>query len=160
MLKLFLLENYKKYWVDKINSEPKMRTFRKFKMQFEYEEYLNLNNSRHRKTMTRFRISAHRLAVEQGRYKTPPIPLEDRLCQYCSAHKIEDEHHFAMECHNYDEMRQKLFQDIGKICKNFEPLNTENKFIFILSAGIDISSITASFLYKAFESRQGSVAHD
>ena len=67
LLKLFLLENYKKYWVNKINSEPKLRTFRKFKTQFGYEEYLNLNNTRHRKTMTRFRISAHRLAIEQGR---------------------------------------------------------------------------------------------
>ena len=110
--------------------------------------------------MTRFRISAHRLAIEQGRYKTPPTPLEDRLCQYCLSQKVEDEFHFAMECNNYTELREKLFKDVGEVCTNFRSLNMDDKFIYILSAGNEVSTITASFLFRAFESRQGSLIHD
>ena len=47
-----------------------------------------------RSILTRFRISAHKLEIEIGRYTTPKTPLENRLCKQCNSSEIEDEEHF------------------------------------------------------------------
>ena len=44
-----------------------------------------------RTIITRWRLSCHSLYIETGRYKTPPIPRNDRVCIICAI--LEDEHH-------------------------------------------------------------------
>jgi hypothetical protein len=44
--------------------------------------------------MTRFRISAHRLAIERLRYTVPPTPAENRLCTHYLNKEVEDEYNF------------------------------------------------------------------
>ena len=91
LLKRFLYSNYVKYWKDKIKGEQKMRTLSLFKQEFMYESYLNMGDERRRKALTRFRISAHQLAIERGRFTTPPTPSDKRLCKYCRSYTVEDE---------------------------------------------------------------------
>ena len=51
-------------------NDGKMRTYYKFKPTFKKEIYLNVIRNRDvRKSLTRFRISAHDLEIEKGRYK-------------------------------------------------------------------------------------------
>ena len=46
----------------------KLRTYRLFKSNFCFEKYLEWGDYRKRKIITRFRLSAHDLEIEKGRY--------------------------------------------------------------------------------------------
>ena len=49
-------------------NQGKLRTFKKFKTNLNFEEYLNeISNIKHRQVVTKLRISSHRLPVESGR---------------------------------------------------------------------------------------------
>ena len=37
-------------------------------------------------------------AVETGRYRTPKVPLGERVCKCCNNDKVETEFYFVMEC--------------------------------------------------------------
>ena len=53
------------------------------------------------------RVSAHRLAVEAGRWHQPnKIPYNERKCQLCNT--LEDEFHFLLECPLYYDLRKSL----------------------------------------------------
>ena len=52
-----------------------------------------VNEERH--TLTKFRISSHRLEVERGRYFG--LKFENRICKLCNDH-VEDEEHFMISC--------------------------------------------------------------
>ena len=144
-----LLKNsYKHFWCSKINTESKMRTFNTFKTTFSYEEYLNIGNVEHRKSMTRFRISAHNLAIERGRYTKPhPTPVHERVCPHCPLN-IEDEIHFLTQCQKLNQQRQNMYAEIKKLCINFDLLSDEEKFLFLMISEGEISEIVARFLSK------------
>ncbi len=48
--------------------------------------------------MCKFRISNHKLDIELGRHKSPPIPAHQRICSKCNAGVVGDEIHFLLEC--------------------------------------------------------------
>ena len=152
-IKSYLLTCYSKYWEQKIASEAKMRTYVQFKSVFLYEDYLNIKNEKHRKALTRLRISAHTLAIEHGRYTRPIIPPEKRLCTYCPNDKIEDEYHFLLECCNYNTLRSDLENDILNLCKNYQNLTPRNKFLYLLSGGELVANHVGEFVHKAFAKR-------
>ena len=78
----------------------KLRLYRHFKKSFKLEGYLtNIKNHLHRKAFCQFRIRAHSLMCEIGRYCN--IPYEQRLCCLCEMNKVESEHHFIFECSYY-----------------------------------------------------------
>ena len=157
LLKKFIRSNYSVHWKSSITQESRMRTYNKFKHNFEYEEYLNLANEEHRKSLTRLRISAHRLAIERGRYTVPHTPPEERLCNYCSEKCIEDEFHFLMSCNHYQEIRSSLKMSIIKECKNFANLEENAQFIYMMSSGQEISYHVAKYIHDAFVLRKGGV---
>ena len=54
-------------------SDGKLSTYITVKNNFGFEKYLDkIQNFEKRRTLTRFRISAHKLAIETGRYKGIP----------------------------------------------------------------------------------------
>ena len=72
----------------------KFRTYRLIKQTFEIEKYLEiLPDRKQRKSFSAFRISAHKLQIERGRYLGKTI--EERLCTSCN--KVEDEINFLCE---------------------------------------------------------------
>ena len=76
-------------------SDGKLSTYLTVKNNFGFEKYLDkIKNFEQRRTLTRFRISAHKLAIETGRYKG--IPRHDRICTRCTDNTVEDERHFLM----------------------------------------------------------------
>ena len=59
-------------------SDGKLNTYLTVKNSFGFEKYLDkIKNFEQRRTLTRFRISTHKLAIETGRYKE--IPRHDRI---------------------------------------------------------------------------------
>ena len=66
-----------------------------------------------RSTLCKFRISAHSLEIEKGRYYN--IPLENRVCLSCKAGKVENELHLFLDCPSYAHLRQDFFEKIKSI---------------------------------------------
>lgn len=72
------------------------------------EDYLNnIHDKRYRIALTEFRISAHNLAIERGRYEN--ILREERKCIYCNLNVKETEFHFLLVCTFYSDLRRKYF---------------------------------------------------
>ena len=84
----------------------KLRTYHTFKIVYELEPYLDVvENYEHRKCLSRFRLSNHKLEIELGRHKRKPV--NERLCNMCNV--IEDETHFLINCSKHDTERIPLF---------------------------------------------------
>ena len=126
-IKAKLKERFILYWEKRINSDvgmDKLRTYKLIKKTFKIEKYLEiLPDRKQRKSLAAFRISAHQLQIERGRYSGKKI--EERLCIICN--EIEDEVHVFCDCIKYQPLRTKMYQSIGKPLCNFVP----NREIFI-----------------------------
>ena len=98
------------------NSETgKLRFFSKIYTKFELQNYLTYNINKHIcSLLTKFRLSAHSLAIETGRYCKPITPANERFCKACKD-KVEDEHHFLIDCPLYNSVRDKFFTLFNQI---------------------------------------------
>ena len=56
-------------------------------------------------TRAQFRISNHKLEIENGRYKN--ITRDKRFLEYCDSNEIEDVYHFVLKCQNCKKIREK-----------------------------------------------------
>ncbi len=106
-------------------------TYKYFKNMFCIEPYLKcIEDPYIRKGLTCFRISAHGLRVETGRYKR--IDQENRTCLICISEEIEDEFHFIMECPEYRSLiKEYLYQKLLEL-NNEHQLNDRELFVQIL----------------------------
>ena len=109
-----------------------------FKEHFEFEQYLNIiKNFDKRRSLTKFRISAHRLKIERGRFSKPPFPVESRFCDHCLS-EIEDEFHFLIKCSKYNSPHNNLFSVVQINCRNFCSLKDKVKYLSTLVRYNDI----------------------
>ena len=53
--------------------------------------------------ITTFRLSAHTLLIEKGRYQN--IERGKKICQMCDTTDVEDEYHFILNCPFYTNLR-------------------------------------------------------
>jgi hypothetical protein len=84
-------------WRAELNSFSKLESYNLFKIEFTQEKYLScVNNLKHRKLLSRFRCSSHKLAIEEGRHRN--IERNQRLCTKCNMKQIETEYHFLLVC--------------------------------------------------------------
>ena len=98
------------------NQKSKLRTYRKFKAieNYECEDYLRqVTNIRHWITLTKLRLSNHKLAIETGRYVRPYKKPEEGICPTCKK-DVEDEIHFLTLCPAYQEKISTLFEYLNK----------------------------------------------
>ena len=58
--------------------------------------------------LSKYRISAHSLSVENGRYKN--LPKIERKCLCCNLREIEDEYHFVLICPAFSDLREKYIK--------------------------------------------------
>ena len=92
-IKQRLLDNFKQSWYSEINNSPRLMSYCRFKNTFELEPYLDfITNKKYRTSLTRFRLSSHKLEIERGRYNN--ILRENRKCKMCNGNAIENEYHF------------------------------------------------------------------
>ena len=92
-----------------------MRTYCSFKNNIILEKYLLILNDEQRVLYTKFRISAHKLEIEKGRYIG--LKVEDRICQLCKD-DIEDEVHFLLQCPSLQKERWEIIMNINDIREN------------------------------------------
>jgi hypothetical protein len=145
---------YKTNWCSNISEcDGKLRTYAMFKQRFCRESYFNILGDRNIRTFfTKFRISAHKLNIETGRYKK--IPADLRFCNLCSFNLVEDEPHFSMCCHRFEAERNRFFDQIKYLNSNFETLTSVQKFVWLMSSeDCDVVNSFASFLYNIYNKR-------
>ena len=82
-----------------------MELYANIKIYYGHEKYLdNLEDVKFRRFVTKFRISAHKFSVEQGRYVN--VPREQRLCKV-----VGDEYHYLFMC------RESTLKNLKKTIK-------------------------------------------
>ena len=89
-------------WRDSVSENDKLGVYYQLKSNG-YEKYLDvLNVFKFRNAFTSLRLSCHTLKIERARYRG--IPREQCLCKFCP-NSIEDEYHFLLLCHEYNDLR-------------------------------------------------------
>jgi len=74
-----------------------------------------LNILQFRYSMTKLRVSSHRLSIESGRWSKPnPITLSERNCLFSNL--LEDEYHFVLEWNLYNALRKLNKIENVRIC--------------------------------------------
>lgn len=86
-LKNCLLKHYIKEWHFQLGVKL-IRSYCTFKQNFCFENYLRSIKNFEDRNFIRFRISAHRLQIERGRYQN--IPKNERFCLRCNNNLFDD----------------------------------------------------------------------
>jgi hypothetical protein len=163
-LKNKLKADFQTYWKTKMsfNSDStekggnKMRTYNLFKQAFTNEKFLEIKSLKIHKSITQFRISAHKLKIESCRYRKNEsyIVEEDRKCEKCSMNKSETELHFMIECPYYTNERAVLFNVTNSKNAMFSTYTDLQKFIWLCSCEDNlIIQNVGKFLSESFDKR-------
>ena len=112
--------------------------------------------------MTKFRISAHSLRIQTGRYERKPnkenklikIVREERRCLYCNNNDVEDEIHFLLKCPLYSIEIEIVMDFIYNDNNQVASLQTNDKFYWLLNdENINIINKLSECILKNFEKR-------
>ena len=64
-----------------------------------------------RSFLSKFRLSAHSLAIEKGRYSN--IERQNRVCLSCDTGEVENEYNFFSTCPHYISLRKTFLQKVN-----------------------------------------------
>jgi hypothetical protein len=145
------LDSFKQNWHSQLNSCSKTRFYSAVKSIHGHSPYLDkVTAQSHRIALTRLLTCGHNLHIESGRWTRPVTPQEQRYCQHCP-HKLEDEYHFVIECHRYENNRKHLIPKYywvrPSMQKTVNLFNTEN---------VSLLKRLAKYVYLAFKIRADS----
>ena len=56
--------------------------------------------------IAKIRTNSHELKSETWRWTIPKTPWDERICHLCDTKRVEDEVHFLIECHVYNNIRE------------------------------------------------------
>lgn len=128
-----IIDSFIQQWYGSLDTSPILKSYKLFKLQFQYEIYLDVLPSNLRFYISRLRLSAHSLRIQTGRYARNRIPRNERYCTYCNTNDIEDEYHFVCVCPCYINIRQTYLKPYyyrrPSVYKYLELLKTSNKKI-------------------------------
>jgi hypothetical protein len=131
-----------------VNISEKLSSYAMYKSVLVIESYLScVQICKYRIALTRFRVSAHGLLIERGRYTN--LKRHERMCKCCNMNVLENEYHFLLVCPAFLHLRKQF---LSPYYCHWPSLN---KFVFLLSS---VSNITqnklAKFVYHSFQLRQ------
>ena len=144
---------YEDIWKRDINQLSKAELYKIHKTEIKIEDYLKvIKNCKHRKALTRLRLSCHQLMIEKGRHQKPFLERSLRKCKIC-VNKIEDEAHFLLECPLYEKEREPLIDlCIEQAPIHFIGLTTREKYIFIMSnENPNLLNIVGKYVFNSFQ---------
>ena len=118
-------------WIKNVLSKPKLRHFKSYKTTFDAENYVcKYFPKRKRSLFAQLRVGILPLEIETGRYRNKPP--ENRFCPFC-VNIPEDENHLICICPTYDVYREIMYDKITLNSPNFNLLDNENKFMYVMS---------------------------
>jgi len=103
-VKLRLNDHFMQNWNGRLHESLRINVYN-YIASVKFQSYLNVCIiTKFRVSVSRLRLSAHRLCIETGRWTKPnSIPVDERKCLTCNV--IEDEYYFVLECLMYKELR-------------------------------------------------------
>ena len=127
-----LKNTVQEFYLSKIADSSRLKLYSQVKKFVKKENYLKLDDPALRSSVTKIRISSHRLPIETGRYSNKS--QENRLCELCN-HKIGNEYHCLMECFHpkLTNLRNQFLLDMFQINPDFKYMSRETLFLYILS---------------------------
>ncbi len=153
VVRVELKNMYENTWFSIINDEtksPKLRSYKLFKNKFLLENYLiSTTNLAHRRAFTKLRLSAHRLAIETGRYTVPKTPVDQRTCCICNENKIESEIHFLCDCSALSIIRRPFLSKL-------ETFTNVHTFQFLMSynnGDTEVGKIITELVFALWQHR-------
>jgi len=149
-LNAYALRLHSEYWIQTVQSSPKLKTYKLFKNTFETEIYVKLNLTKYERSMlAQFRCGILPLRIETGRYVNEP--LHERICTQCDLQCIESEQLILLECSFYNSIRLSIFGDAlqSDFCFTSKSDNDKLKY-FLLHA----TRKTAKYLVNAIQARR------
>lgn len=147
-------EVYAKFWNNSVIHSRKLEFYHNFKSRYESEPYLEvIRTFDKRRTLTKLRISNHKLAIETGRYTKTAI--DDRICLFCSMNVIETEEHMILKCPLYNSLRLQLFEKINNQIN--KPFKSDNIYEIIASNDDKVILYFTTFVFKCFKVRQSTL---
>ena len=128
-----IIDTFVQNWhVDK-ESNNVLDLYTNVKHNFAYEMYLDILPSNLRFFISKIRMSSHPLLIHTGRFGNNRLPRNERYCNYCNLHDLEDEYHFIIICPCYEELRKKYIKPYyyvrPSVHKFIDLLNSSNKLI-------------------------------
>ena len=79
-----LIDQFNQTSVESLKTTSKMKTLSLLKDKPGVAAYIHeVANPKHRRAMSKFRLSGHALDIERGRYSN--IVVEERFCTYCKS---------------------------------------------------------------------------
>ena len=102
-------------WHDHVTRYGILRTYRNFKHELVFENYLDLNlPGPVINFSTRFRGGLLHVEVNEGRWAKPPVEYSNRICRMCNSQHVEDEAHLLFHCPVWSVYRQQI--------SNYQPI--------------------------------------
>ena len=133
------------------DDSSKLRTYSLIKEIKGREDYLTkIRNFKSRTTLTKFRLSNHKLRIELGR--RDGTPREERTCQICHD-GVEDEIHLLVKCKQYEELRAPLINMCRELKPQFCYYTDKEKFMFIMKTPL-LTDVMTKFLTKTMNDRE------
>ena len=102
-IRLRLIDQFKQHWKSEVDTSPKGISYRLFKDEINFENYLKFLQDRDLYVFCKFRTQNHKLPIEIGRWQN--IERNERLCNLCR-NVIGDEFHYILECSSLIEERK------------------------------------------------------
>jgi len=114
-----------------VDNSPVLTLYKHIKPDLKYEQYLDVLPSNLRFFITRFRISAHSLRIQTGRYARNRLDRNLRVCQLCQEQDVEDEFHVILKCPLFTSLRKKYVKknvyDKPSVFKLIEMFKSKDK---------------------------------
>ena len=145
VVKQRLCDQFVQNWEGRLNDSSRATFYRQIS-NFEFQPYLHkINMMKFCQSLSKLRVSSHRLAVETGRWNKPvQIPFNERKCRICSV--LDDEFHFVLECKQFEELRKKYIPRYYWIRPNM------SKFVDLMKNTAENTIRNVSmFVYHAFQ---------
>lgn len=140
-------ENYLTHWKETTQNQSKLECYLALNRDYTVAEYLsNVTDPKLRKSLTRYRLSEHSLAIEKGRHRQTWLPREDRLCIYCKQGEVETELHFLTTCPLYQDIRDIYFPQITNTQREFENRTNIEKLPYLLGEVQQCANTAARFV--------------
>ena len=81
---------YLAHWKESTKNQGKLACYLSLNSDFTVAEYLTTaTDPKRRKSLTRYRLSEHSLAIEKGRHGQTWLPREERMCSHCTHNQLE-----------------------------------------------------------------------
>ena len=133
------------------NESSKLRTYGLIKSGIGEEPYLRIvKNIKDRVSMTKFRLSNHKLMIEKGRHRN--LDKTMRVCPFCAS--VEDEIHFLCKCETFRYIRTDLLSKVEEELNIRNLRNMDGRSLLkLLLEQESIAQIVAKYLTKSMDIR-------